>query len=52
VLVDGDTGTILAVGVDALGQSLTQKVENTLAAKAKLQKIGPDINQISTVPVR
>jgi thiol-disulfide isomerase/thioredoxin len=35
VLVDGDTGTILAVGVDALGESLTQKIETALAAKAK-----------------
>jgi thiol-disulfide isomerase/thioredoxin len=36
VLVDGDTGTILAVGVDALGASLDHKIETTLAAKGKL----------------
>jgi thiol-disulfide isomerase/thioredoxin len=35
VLVDGDTGKVLAVGVDALGESLTQKLETALAAKAK-----------------
>jgi hypothetical protein len=36
VLVDGDTGTILAVGVDALGTSLDDKIKTTLAAKGKL----------------
>jgi thiol-disulfide isomerase/thioredoxin len=47
VLVDGDTGLILAVGVDALGESLTQKIETTLAAKAKLKKVAPDISNES-----
>ncbi|HMD54603.1 MAG TPA: TlpA disulfide reductase family protein [Phycisphaerae bacterium] len=50
VLVDGDTGMILAVGVDAIGESLTQKIETALAAKAKLQKIAPDVNQTSSGP--
>ena len=34
VLVDGDTGKILAVGVDALGHRLDRLVGSTLAAKA------------------
>jgi thiol-disulfide isomerase/thioredoxin len=35
VLVDGDTGTVLAVGVDALGHRLTKVLESALAAKNK-----------------
>jgi len=35
VVVDGDTGKILAVGVDALGERLDQVVESALAAKKK-----------------
>jgi hypothetical protein len=31
--VDGDTGKILAVGVDALGHRLDQVIESALAAK-------------------
>jgi thiol-disulfide isomerase/thioredoxin len=46
VLVDGDTGMIMAVGVDALGQSLAYRIEARLAAKARLEKIAPDVNPI------
>ncbi|HTR41187.1 MAG TPA: TlpA disulfide reductase family protein [Pseudomonadales bacterium] len=35
VVVDGDTGKILAVGVDALGHRLDDVVESALAAKSK-----------------
>lgn len=35
VVVDGDTGKILAVGVDALGPRLDRVVESALAAKGK-----------------
>ncbi|HUA66824.1 MAG TPA: TlpA disulfide reductase family protein [Alphaproteobacteria bacterium] len=35
VVVDGDTGKILAVGVDALGHRLDRLVDSTLAAKGK-----------------
>ena len=35
VVVDGDTGKILAVGVDALGHRLDNVVETALAAKSK-----------------
>jgi len=35
VLVDGDTGLILAEGPDALGQDLAHLLDTTLAAKAK-----------------
>lgn len=35
VVVDGDTGKILAVGVDALGHRLDAVVESALAAKSK-----------------
>jgi peroxiredoxin len=35
VLVDGDTGLILAEGPDALGHKLTHLLDTTLAAKAK-----------------
>ena len=34
VVVDGDTGKILAVGVDALGHRLDKVVESALASKA------------------
>ena len=35
VLVDGDTGIILAEGPDALGHKLSRTVEKVLASKAK-----------------
>ena len=35
VVVDGDTGKILAVGVDAVGHRLDQVIESALAAKGK-----------------
>ncbi len=35
VLVDGDTGLILAEGPDALGEDLARLLDKTLAAKAK-----------------
>jgi hypothetical protein len=35
VLVDGDTGIILAEGVGAIGPRLTQVLQPALAAKAK-----------------
>jgi thiol-disulfide isomerase/thioredoxin len=35
VVVDGDTGKILAVGVDAIGHRLDNVVESALAAKGK-----------------
>jgi hypothetical protein len=53
VLVDGDTGIILVAGLDALDpKNLTQKIETALAAKAKLEKIAPDVNQTSSQPIR
>ncbi|MGH7979785.1 MAG: TlpA family protein disulfide reductase [Limisphaerales bacterium] len=35
VVVDGDTGKILAVGVDAIGHRLDKVIESALAAKGK-----------------
>jgi thiol-disulfide isomerase/thioredoxin len=35
VLVDGDTGTVLAVGAEALGHRLTRVLETALATKIK-----------------
>lgn len=35
VVVDGDTGKVLAVGVDALGEDLSKVVETALAEKQK-----------------
>jgi hypothetical protein len=35
VLVDGDTGIVLAAGADAIGQRLIKVLEPALAAKIK-----------------
>jgi hypothetical protein len=35
VVVDGDTGNVLAVGVGAVGERLTKVVETALAEKEK-----------------
>jgi len=37
VLVDGDTGTVLAAGADAIGHRLSRLLDRSLAAKGKKQ---------------